>query len=367
MGAPQHPHLLHQGMPPGALERGSSGEEDAATAASAAITALATVVVNAVEAVGVWGGVVPPPTHLPPVALYRWAGQRHNGIAVLPSEDGAPHMGTHTRAPDTQPPPHRQAWMLDDVEKTHHHRHRCTPIVATTPLHTPTPSPALPPRLFSRANHSCRPSASYCVRPAAPRGARIALRTLRPLAPGDQVSVSYTDPTAPTQHRRHDLASRYAFTCGCPRCVARPLPPPRLPPPHLPPHSTHTLEPGQAIGGTRAPAPCEVCVQGTCHGGTRESHALQVGSGEGGSHSEGMQGGGAQGGGAQGGGVQEVVARAEMLLEQVGGLIMQPLTLPPTTTMPVPRGKEGGGKDGTPGHVIILMDSYLLIDSYYYY
>ncbi|CAJ1398840.1 unnamed protein product [Effrenium voratum] len=67
-----------------------------------------------------------------------------------------------------------------------------------------------------RANHSCRPNASLCVGP----DARMRLKALRDIEPGEDIQVSYIgegDLLRPTQHRQKQLAS-WGFKCGCVRC-----------------------------------------------------------------------------------------------------------------------------------------------------
>lgn len=87
-------------------------------------------------------------------------------------------------------------------------------------------------------NHSCRPnvclsyglsgttewpveggpSASFTS--VAPVDLRpcMAVRTLTPLAPGEEVCHAYLDISLPLHERASDLASRYGFKCDCPAC-----------------------------------------------------------------------------------------------------------------------------------------------------
>eukprot|EP00440_Ansanella_granifera_P007667 gb/GFBE01008296.1/.p1 GENE.gb/GFBE01008296.1/~~gb/GFBE01008296.1/.p1 ORF type:complete len:470 (+),score=90.85 gb/GFBE01008296.1/:1-1410(+) len=71
--------------------------------------------------------------------------------------------------------------------------------------------------LSCRANHSCRPNASLCVGP----DARMKLRALRDIAPGEDVLVSYIgegDLLRSQSHRQH-LIDTWGFECDCERCV----------------------------------------------------------------------------------------------------------------------------------------------------
>ncbi|KAG2493715.1 hypothetical protein HYH03_008228 [Edaphochlamys debaryana] len=60
-------------------------------------------------------------------------------------------------------------------------------------------------------NHSCTPSCAQAF-----RGATLQLRALRPLAPGDELTIAYTELAASRQERREALAEGYAFDLGGP-------------------------------------------------------------------------------------------------------------------------------------------------------
>jgi SET domain-containing protein len=56
-------------------------------------------------------------------------------------------------------------------------------------------------------NHSCQPNARLCIRQG-----RVEFYALRPIAPGDEITVNYGE----THH-----AGRLACRCGAPACVGR--------------------------------------------------------------------------------------------------------------------------------------------------
>ena len=68
-------------------------------------------------------------------------------------------------------------------------------------------------------NHSCEPNAAATF-----TNATLHVRALRPIAEGDEVTISYIDEVAPRKHRRGELESTYHFPCGCGRCSGKPLP-----------------------------------------------------------------------------------------------------------------------------------------------
>ncbi|KAI0042504.1 SET domain-containing protein [Auriscalpium vulgare] len=72
---------------------------------------------------------------------------------------------------------------------------------------------------LSLVNHSCVPNAVYHWAPHALAGE---IRAQRPIAPGEEVTLMYTDVFAPYDDRRAVLRRHYAFACTCPAC--------RLPP-----------------------------------------------------------------------------------------------------------------------------------------
>lgn len=46
------------------------------------------------------------------------------------------------------------------------------------------------------------------------------VRALVPLVPGDEVTITYSDPLLPLPVRQQDLRSKYCFDCSCSRCLA---------------------------------------------------------------------------------------------------------------------------------------------------
>ena len=75
--------------------------------------------------------------------------------------------------------------------------------------------------LQSCANHSCRPAARAFKGPEERDGAAVLL-ALRPIAAGDEVTISYVDEEEPLGERRAALAD-YGFECACEKCVAEEL------------------------------------------------------------------------------------------------------------------------------------------------
>lgn len=63
-------------------------------------------------------------------------------------------------------------------------------------------------------NHSCAPTASRLPLPGC-----LVVRASRPLAPGEEVTVSYIDVRKPLQSRHRELRSKWGFDCGCERCA----------------------------------------------------------------------------------------------------------------------------------------------------
>lgn len=69
-------------------------------------------------------------------------------------------------------------------------------------------------RLGSRCNHSCRPNMTWSFK----QKTHLVLRTLRDVAPGEQLTIAYLDVVAPASQRAAALRQQYAFSCQCPRC-----------------------------------------------------------------------------------------------------------------------------------------------------
>ena len=67
----------------------------------------------------------------------------------------------------------------------------------------------------ARLNHSCWPN---CVLSYGARGA-VRVRTLRDVGVGEEMLITYTDPSTPTEERRAVLQQRWGFVCECSRCT----------------------------------------------------------------------------------------------------------------------------------------------------
>lgn len=71
-------------------------------------------------------------------------------------------------------------------------------------------------------NHSCRPNALQTfLYGQAGRPPRLCVTACRPIAPGDEICIAYTDSHCPSTHRRrHILEENYHFRCRCEACLA---------------------------------------------------------------------------------------------------------------------------------------------------
>jgi len=69
--------------------------------------------------------------------------------------------------------------------------------------------------LQSCANHSCDPNATL----ECERDSRCQATARRPIAAGEEITISYTDEDGSLEERRRDLLD-YGFRCGCLRCTA---------------------------------------------------------------------------------------------------------------------------------------------------
>ena len=67
--------------------------------------------------------------------------------------------------------------------------------------------------LAAKANHSCNPNAV-----AVWDGLELQLRSLRPIRRGEEVFISYIDPTQPYSRRQHELDEKFYFECNCSKC-----------------------------------------------------------------------------------------------------------------------------------------------------
>lgn len=71
--------------------------------------------------------------------------------------------------------------------------------------------------LFDRVsllNHSCDPNAVVLF-----DGTAAIVRALRPLAAGEEITISYIDRATDRHERQRSLLSQYFFTCACARCA----------------------------------------------------------------------------------------------------------------------------------------------------
>jgi hypothetical protein len=71
--------------------------------------------------------------------------------------------------------------------------------------------------LHSCLNHSCTPNVRVDLFDLS-GPARLSLTALRPIKKGQQLTVTYVDPTLPRQARLHILRLGYFFACACERC-----------------------------------------------------------------------------------------------------------------------------------------------------
>ncbi|KAF9166088.1 SET and MYND domain-containing protein 3 [Actinomortierella ambigua] len=69
-------------------------------------------------------------------------------------------------------------------------------------------------------NHSCVPNCVYTF-----QGSRIECRVIRPIMPGDELTISYVDQIGTTRERQQQLKERYYFGCNCPLCLFYPANP----------------------------------------------------------------------------------------------------------------------------------------------
>lgn len=63
-------------------------------------------------------------------------------------------------------------------------------------------------------NHSCAPNASRIAFPG-----WLVMRAARPVAPGEEITMSYIDVRKPLHARREELRSKWGFVCRCERCA----------------------------------------------------------------------------------------------------------------------------------------------------
>ncbi|KAH6860622.1 hypothetical protein BKA58DRAFT_391850 [Alternaria rosae] len=69
----------------------------------------------------------------------------------------------------------------------------------------------------SRLNHACAPNAQYVIDTSL---LTHTVRVTRPIAAGEEITISYTSPIEPTPERQQHLQAGFHFTCTCPRCTS---------------------------------------------------------------------------------------------------------------------------------------------------
>lgn len=67
----------------------------------------------------------------------------------------------------------------------------------------------------SRLNHACSPNAQYYLDPNL---LTHFVHATRPIAPGEEITITYTSPLDPTSDRQTHLSEGFFFTCSCQRC-----------------------------------------------------------------------------------------------------------------------------------------------------
>lgn len=65
----------------------------------------------------------------------------------------------------------------------------------------------------SMINHSCDPNVFFFM-----EGSQLRFRTIKQISAGEELFLSYTDPTYDIMSRRTELLATYHFTCTCHRC-----------------------------------------------------------------------------------------------------------------------------------------------------
>lgn len=73
--------------------------------------------------------------------------------------------------------------------------------------------------LHSHMNHSCEPTVSVRHFDQKTALSRITVRARRAIRPGEELTVTYVDPSMPLQARRNALMPWAFGTCTCTRCV----------------------------------------------------------------------------------------------------------------------------------------------------
>ncbi|KAF2869649.1 hypothetical protein BDV95DRAFT_448922, partial [Massariosphaeria phaeospora] len=68
----------------------------------------------------------------------------------------------------------------------------------------------------SRLNHACSPNAQYYLDPST---LTHFVHATRPIAPNEEITISYISPLDPTATRQDHLLTSFHFTCTCRRCA----------------------------------------------------------------------------------------------------------------------------------------------------
>lgn len=64
-------------------------------------------------------------------------------------------------------------------------------------------------------NHDCLPNTGVTLA----ENGKVTVTALRDVKEGEELTISYVDPTQPFEARRQTLSSHYGFECRCARCV----------------------------------------------------------------------------------------------------------------------------------------------------
>ena len=80
-------------------------------------------------------------------------------------------------------------------------------------------------RTLSRFNHSCAPNCTWSFvheSESKPGGGAVSVnvRAIKPVKEGDELTISYVDPTVGRAERREQLWAKYRFECACPLCAS---------------------------------------------------------------------------------------------------------------------------------------------------
>ncbi|KYF40709.1 putative histone lysine methyltransferase, SET [Toxoplasma gondii ARI] len=73
--------------------------------------------------------------------------------------------------------------------------------------------------LHACANHSCDPNCGVSSSGSEGGGSTLSVATLRAVAPGEELTVSYVDISLPLKARREMLLSSFGFLCRCSKCM----------------------------------------------------------------------------------------------------------------------------------------------------